>query len=212
MRCMFAVLAAVKLIKIHNKIKLFGTSTNMFKYEYRLKSSVQRSIFPTILHTQNNSSIVLPKCMLHPDSYFLAYWQTLILVCIVYIILFVPYSLVFDEGEEFDVKEIIEYVINFFFVVDLGLMFFSAYYDENGLIVHSYKTIACSYFKGFFLIDLITCMPFNLILSTSGKSSGATGSIDRISGLLKIPKLMRMIRIGKVLKFKERLKGTNLGY
>lgn len=72
MRCLYAVLASVKLIGIHNKIKLFGTSTNMFKYEYRLKSSVQRSIFPTIEHTVNNADIQLPRCMIHPDSYFLA--------------------------------------------------------------------------------------------------------------------------------------------
>jgi hypothetical protein len=98
-RSLYAVLASIKLINIHNKIKLFGTSTNMFKYEYRLKSSVHRSIFPSIVHTANNNNLALPKCMIHPDSYFLAAWQSLILVCIVYIILFVPYSLVFDEGE-----------------------------------------------------------------------------------------------------------------
>jgi len=90
-------------------------------------------------------------------------------------------------------------------------MFFSAYYDENGMIVDSYKVIVLGYFKGFFIIDLFTCIPFNLILTSSGNVAGS-GSIDRISGLLKIPKLMRMIRIGKVLKLKERLKGTNLGY
>jgi hypothetical protein len=52
-------------------------------------------------------------------------------------------------------------------------MFFSAYYDENGIIVHSYKVIALSYIKGFFIIDLITCIPFNLILTTSGKAAGS---------------------------------------
>lgn len=123
-----------------------------------------------------------------------------------------PYSLVFDEGDKFDIKELIEYIINFLFVVDLVLMFFSAYYDDNGVIVYSYKTIAMSYLKGFLLIDLVTCFPFNLVITSSGSSAGAGGSFDRISGLLKIPKLMRMVRIGKVLKFKERLKGTNLGY
>ena len=98
-RSLYAVFAAVKLLKIHNKIKLFGTSTNMFKYEYRLKSSVQRSIFPTIELTEANSKLPFQKCLIHPDSVFLAVWQTLVLVCLIYIILFVPYSLVFDEIE-----------------------------------------------------------------------------------------------------------------
>lgn len=46
--------------------------------------------------------------------------------------------------------------------------FRSAYYDEDGLLESSKKKIIFKYLKGWFIIDLLTVIPFDYIEANSG--------------------------------------------
>ena len=64
--------------------------------------------------------------------------------------------------------------------------------------------IAINYLKGFFLLDVLSSIPFNLFLS------GA--SANKLLRILKIPRLIRMLKLAKVLRLKDLYKGTALSY
>ena len=57
--------------------------------------------------------------------------------------------------------EIIEDIINAVFIIDVFVCFFSAYYDEDNVLIKDRKTIALVYLKSWFLIDLVACIPFD---------------------------------------------------
>jgi Ion transport protein len=61
------------------------------------------------------------------------------------------------------------------------------------------------YLKGFFLLDLVSSVPFNLFISNSG-------SANKLLRILKIPRLIRMLKVAKVMQLKSLYKGTNFSY
>ena len=57
--------------------------------------------------------------------------------------------------------------------MDIFVSFVSAYYDEDNVLVTNNRYIAVEYFKGWFLIDVVSVVPFNEILD-DGSTDGET--------------------------------------
>lgn len=68
----------------------------------------------------------------------------------------------------------------------------------------SKKQIALSYLKGFFLLDLLSSIPFNLFTTAT--------NANKLLRILKIPRLIRMLKLAKVLRLKDLYKGTAISY
>lgn len=58
-----------------------------------------------------------------------------------------------------------------------------------------------SYIKGFFLIDLVSSIPFDLIGSD-------LASANKLLRILKIPRLIKIFKIAKIFKLNRIIKGT----
>lgn len=54
--------------------------------------------------------------------------------------------------------------MNVVFGLDILVSFFSAYYDDDNVLVTNNRYIAIYYLKGWFLIDLVSVFPFNNVL------------------------------------------------
>jgi hypothetical protein len=67
---------------------------------------------------------------------------------------------------------IINYTIDLLFFLDIIVNFFSAYIDETFQVIDDRKTIACNYFKGWFSIDLIAIIPFDVFLEVLVENGG----------------------------------------
>ena len=78
-----------------------------------------------------------------------------------YIFLVLPIRISFSESNNL-YWEIIDFVIDFVFLVDLILKFFTPFYKGYEL-VYSRKTIVLTYLKSYFIIDLISILPFRLM-------------------------------------------------
>ena len=130
------------------------------------------------------------------------------MMCVGYIVTFMPYYMVFDKKT--NSRDFIEILLNVIFIIDMILMFFSAFYDHKDRLVNNHKDIAWSYIKGYFFIDLLTSIPFGLIMQNENTSN--TENANKILSLLKLPKLIRMIKLAKIIKVKEAMKGTKIGY
>lgn len=92
--------------------------------------------------------------------------------------------------------------MDFFFLIDIFLNFRFAIYDSEGRIIDKKKQIAISYFKGWFLVDIIAIIPFDKMFRVSGYNG-----LTRILKLPKLYKLIKMTRLVRMLKIvKERNK------
>lgn len=72
--------------------------------------------------------------------------------------------------------------MNFFFIIDIIVNFLSAFYTTDFEMINTHKKIAKNYILSWFTIDLVSVVPIDLILMSSG-------SYNKIARLARIGKL-----------------------
>jgi hypothetical protein len=84
------------------------------------------------------------------------------LILIVFLAVTVPYRIPFEEVTSFE-WVVIDTIIDSLFLFDMVLNFFTAFEDDNGVLITDRSKIAQNYFKIWFFIDLISSIPISLI-------------------------------------------------
>ena len=73
-----------------------------------------------------------------------------------------PLSIAFNDIENVDPKSaVIDYIIDSLFLIDIFVIFNTAYYNDDSEIIDDRKEIAGSYARGWFTIDLLAIIPFD---------------------------------------------------
>ncbi|VEN49840.1 unnamed protein product, partial [Callosobruchus maculatus] len=146
---------------------------------------------PTSGHMKNNignvlslGADVLPEYKLQTPrihnytilhySPFKAVWDWIILILVIYTAIFTPYVAAFLLSEpDFNTRKnkkysedpivIIDLIVDVTFIVDILINFRTTYVAGNDEIVSDPVRIAYHYLKGWFLIDLVAAVPFDLL-------------------------------------------------
>uniref|UniRef100_A0A452RAZ3 Voltage-gated inwardly rectifying potassium channel KCNH2 n=1 Tax=Ursus americanus TaxID=9643 RepID=A0A452RAZ3_URSAM len=138
-------------------------------------------------------------------SPFKAVWDWLILLLVIYTAIFTPYSAAFllsdqDESQRVDCGytcsplTVVDLIVDIMFVVDIVINFRTTYVNTNDEVVSHPRRIAVHYFKGWFLIDMVAAIPFDLLIFRSGSDETTT-----LIGLLKTARLLRLVRVARKL-------------
>uniref|UniRef100_A0A803TW11 Potassium voltage-gated channel subfamily H member 6 n=1 Tax=Anolis carolinensis TaxID=28377 RepID=A0A803TW11_ANOCA len=138
-------------------------------------------------------------------SPFKAVWDWLILLLVIYTAVFTPYSAAFLLNEEQEEKlsecsykcdplYIIDLIVDIMFIVDIIINFRTTYVNINDEVVSHPAKIAIHYFKGWFLIDMVAAIPFDLLIFRNGSDETTT-----LIGLLKTARLLRLVRVARKL-------------
>lgn len=115
-----------------------------------------------------------------------------------YVAVVTPVTISFIDTVPYDLWFIIDLLVDLIFVLDLLINMNTAYYNEEGVLKVGHKDIFLNYAKTWLVLDLLTCVPFDLIqLSSSGTSPN---KIARVSKLRALPKLFRITRLLKIAK------------
>ncbi|XP_047191773.1 potassium voltage-gated channel subfamily H member 7 isoform X2 [Scophthalmus maximus] len=138
-------------------------------------------------------------------SPFKAVWDWLILLLVIYTAIFTPYSAAFllNDIEEQRRREcgyscsplnVVDLIVDIMFIVDILINFRTTYVNANEEVVSHPAKIAIHYFKGWFLIDMVAAIPFDLLIFGSGSDETTT-----LIGLLKTARLLRLVRVARKL-------------
>ncbi|XP_077636505.1 voltage-gated inwardly rectifying potassium channel KCNH6 isoform X3 [Crocuta crocuta] len=138
-------------------------------------------------------------------SPFKAVWDWLILLLVIYTAIFTPYSAAFllsdqDESQRMDCGytcsplTVVDLIVDIMFVVDIVINFRTTYVNTNDEVVSHPRRIAIHYFKGWFLIDMVAAIPFDLLIFHTGSDETTT-----LIGLLKTARLLRLVRVARKL-------------
>ncbi|KAM8943906.1 voltage-gated inwardly rectifying potassium channel KCNH6 isoform 2-T2 [Lycaon pictus] len=138
-------------------------------------------------------------------SPFKAVWDWLILLLVIYTAIFTPYSAAFllsdqDESQRVDCGytcsplTVVDLIVDIMFVVDIVINFRTTYVNTNDEVVSHPRRIAVHYFKGWFLIDMVAAIPFDLLIFRTGSDETTT-----LIGLLKTARLLRLVRVARKL-------------
>eukprot|EP00966_Prymnesium_polylepis_P073898 1715106-Prymnesium_polylepis.1 len=90
------------------------------------------------------------------------------------------------------------------FLIDTVLHFFTPYRDRDGGIastwVYDNRKIAMHYLHGFFVLDVVSLVPFDIIVMvTVDSEDGGGGSGLRVLRMLRVVKLARIMRASRIL-------------
>ncbi|KAL4218255.1 Potassium voltage-gated channel subfamily H member 7 [Mactra antiquata] len=151
-----------------------------------------------------------PEFIILHYSPFKAVWDWVVLILVLYTAVFTPYQTAFllneeeatmtrnkhagtrtesPESSHANPLVIIDLIVDLMFIADI-LINFRTTYLHNGEVVTDQKKIAINYVKGWFVIDTIAAVPFDLLLFGSGTSDTMT-----IAGILKTARLLRLLRV-----------------
>ena len=158
--------------------------------------------------------------MIYPDSSWKMNWDMFITLCLIFTCISTPFRIAFIEKDELP-WQIVNYTIDSLFFIDIVFIFNSAYTDDDFKVINDRKKIALEYLQGWFTIDALAIIPFDLIFSQRGSGSGANDlikivRIGRISKLIKLTKLLRILKIvkerSKLLKYVQDMLKVGLGF
>ncbi|XP_042350596.1 potassium voltage-gated channel subfamily H member 7-like [Plectropomus leopardus] len=138
-------------------------------------------------------------------SPFKAVWDWLILLLVIYTAILTPYSAAFllNDTEEQKRREcgyscsplnVVDLIVDIMFIIDILINFRTTYVNLNEEVVSDPAKIAIHYFKGWFLIDMVAAIPFDLLIFGSGSDETTT-----LIGLLKTARLLRLVRVARKL-------------
>ncbi|KAM6919933.1 voltage-gated inwardly rectifying potassium channel KCNH6-like [Lycodopsis pacificus] len=151
-------------------------------------------------------------------SPFKAVWDWVILLLVIYTAIFTPYSATFllSDQEEAAMQtcgyscsplNVVDLIVDIMFIVDIIINFRTTYVNSNDEVVSQSSRIAVHYFRGWFLIDMVAAIPFDLLIYRSGEEVVRGGGRERrrqirtttLIGLLKTARLLRLVRVARKL-------------
>ncbi|XP_071384484.1 voltage-gated inwardly rectifying potassium channel KCNH2 [Centroberyx affinis] len=137
-------------------------------------------------------------------SPFKAVWDWLILLLVIYTAILTPYSAAFllNDQEEAAMQScgyscsplnVVDLIVDIMFIIDILINFRTTYVNANDEVVSHPLRIAVHYFKGWFLIDMVAAIPFDLLIYRNGEET------TTLIGLLKTARLLRLVRVARKL-------------
>ncbi|XP_054739260.1 potassium voltage-gated channel unc-103 [Anastrepha obliqua] len=171
----------------------------------KLPDSVEAvlSLGSTILPDKKIDNTEYHKWTILHYSPFKAVWDWIILILVIYTAIFTPYVAAFLLGEpdyqrrtnkyiNSDPLVIVDLIVDVTFVIDILINFRTTFIDGQDEVVSHPGRIAVHYLSGWFLIDLVAAIPFDLLLVGSDTDETTT-----LIGLLKTARLLRLVRVAR---------------
>ncbi len=154
----------------------------------------------------------LSRGTLNPRSRFVKAWDLVLILALLFTTFVTPFEIAFLEsaaGASMAAADLVRFSLNRLidgiFAVDICFTFllpFRTSQKDGGMMVYDKRRIIKHYLRGWFCFDLLTCIPFDLIIGTiRGGSSDA-----RLVGALRVLRIMKLARIIRASRIIDRWK------
>ena len=143
--------------------------------------------------------------LLNPRSARMMYWDALVGTFLLFTATFTPYEVAFmDDGDglsiTIDARFVINRIVDLGFLMDMGFNFFLPYQTSDNRMVTDHPTIVRKYLFGWFPIDCVSIVPYDLIGAMMQDDSLSNLKVLRAIRLLRLAKLLRIIRLGRLFR------------
>ncbi|XP_024276303.1 potassium voltage-gated channel subfamily H member 5a [Oncorhynchus tshawytscha] len=164
-----------------------------------------------------------PHIILHYCT-FKTTWDWVILILTFYTAIMVPYNVSFKTKQNNLAWLVLDSVVDVIFLVDIVLNFHTTFVGPGGEVISDPKLIRMNYLKTWFVIDLLSCLPYDIINAfenvnedsisdslavghlreSSSSQRNATRAEDSVlpglSSLFSSLKVVRLLRLGRVAR------------
>ncbi|XP_041353208.1 potassium voltage-gated channel subfamily H member 1-like [Gigantopelta aegis] len=132
--------------------------------------------------------IILHYCL------FKTFWDWIILTLTFYTAVMVPYNAAFKIKTMDQLPLlVIDSMVDVVFFVDIVLNFHTTFVGSSGEVISDPKIIKMNYLKSWFVIDLLSCLPYDVFNAFQYVDDG-------ISTLFSALKVVRLLRLGRVVR------------
>ncbi|CAL8363342.1 unnamed protein product [Boreogadus saida] len=131
--------------------------------------------------------IILHYCL------FKTTWDWVILILTFYTAIMVPYNVSFKTKQNNVTWLVVDSIVDVIFLVDIVLNFHTTFVGPAGEVISDPKLIRMNYLKTWFVIDLLSCLPYDVINAFENVDEG-------ISSLFSSLKVVRLLRLGRVAR------------
>ncbi|XP_045067126.1 potassium voltage-gated channel subfamily H member 5a [Coregonus clupeaformis] len=133
-----------------------------------------------------------PHIILHYCT-FKTTWDWVILILTFYTAIMVPYNVSFKTKQNNLAWLVLDSVVDVIFLVDIVLNFHTTFVGPGGEVISDPKLIRMNYLKTWFVIDLLSCLPYDIINAFENVNEG-------LSSLFSSLKVVRLLRLGRVAR------------
>ncbi|XP_073982982.1 potassium voltage-gated channel protein ether a go-go isoform X2 [Rhodnius prolixus] len=138
-----------------------------------------------------------PHILLHYCA-FKAIWDWVILCLTFYTAIMVPYNVAFKNKTSEDVSLlVVDSIVDVIFFIDIVLNFHTTFVGPGGEVVSDPKVIRMNYLRSWFVIDLLSCLPYDVFNAFDHDEDG-------IGSLFSALKVVRLLRLGRVVRKLDR--------
>lgn len=182
--------------------KYLSQNLQLYKISRNKRMSFFKNIFGTVTPQAAAANQrfyedpqTLRKVKYDPKTTFRARWDMLMGFCIMYTCGILPLRVAFGDNE-FGFFSMVDLLIDCGFMVDIYINFNTGY-DDGGIIIMDPKFVRQKYMKTWFLFDLVSSFPFDLLLLFS--STSAENYL-----YFRLPKLLRIFRLPRLFRYLKR--------
>ncbi|CAL8316115.1 unnamed protein product [Merluccius merluccius] len=135
-----------------------------------------------------------PHIILHYCT-FKTTWDWVILILTFYTAIMVPYNVSFKHKQPSSNMAwlVVDSVVDVIFLVDIVLNFHTTFVGPAGEVISDARLIRMNYLKTWFVIDLLSCLPYDIINAFEHGEEG-------LSSLFSSLKVVRLLRLGRVAR------------
>lgn len=147
------------------------------------------------------------KYLVDPNKKLVRRWDTVVTCALLFTGAFTPFEVAFIDTVCFDPVYglnplfALNRMIDFIFFIDMILQFFlmkEVDTDAGTVFIKDHKTLACMYLKSWFVLDIVSIGPYDL-LGCTGASVFQNLRIFRVVRLFRLLKLLRLAKASKIL-------------
>ncbi|KAJ0066947.1 hypothetical protein NL108_006200, partial [Boleophthalmus pectinirostris] len=145
--------------------------------------------------------IILHYCL------FKTTWDWVILILTFYTAIMVPYNVSFKTKQNNVTWLVVDSIVDVIFLVDIVLNFHTTFVGPAGEVISDPKLIRMNYLKTWFVIDLLSCLPYDVINAfenvdevSENRWSRGSRIFSGISSLFSSLKVVRLLRLGRVAR------------
>ena len=151
-----------------------------------------------------------------PDSVYIYIFDSIIALLSFYCLFYFPYYLAHDYFfilSSLNIKIIIFYIIDIFYILDLIISFFRAYLNYDEILIKNITDMSCNYINSWFFPDLFAAIPFYSIINLIEKKDNNIDNLNEYHSLsylgVKIYKMHYLLILNKLMKIFKCLSYNN---
>jgi len=178
-------------------------------------------VYDSLDDEEVEDAININNYYINPNSIYIFIFDSIITIISFYCLFYFPYYLAHDsfiKKEYINFKTILFYLIDTFYILDLIISFFRAYYNYDEILIKNIFDMSSHYVKNWFFIDFLAAIPFFSIIFFYEKKDKDIYKVfnNKNSSFsyfgVKINKIYYLLIINKLLKIFKCFSNNNRAF